>query len=268
MTVPSPYAAQLDRIPVVRRTVDLLGSRTAWWEYGPADAAQVVVVVHGFRGDHHGLEPVVAQLPGVRILSPDLPGFGDSTPLGDARHDIPGYAAWLRAFVDATGTRDATVLGHSFGSIVVAAALAGRAARSARDPREPHRGARARGPPGDPHAPRRALLPRRRPAARAGGLRPAAQPRHRARHERGHGEDARPRAPPLDQRPARPVLQRVQRPPRRARGVPRVGLLRREHLRRARARARAAGRCGARRHHARRGAAPAAGRCSRARGSR
>jgi pimeloyl-ACP methyl ester carboxylesterase len=124
MIVPSPYAAQLDRIPVVRRTVDLLGSRTAWWEYGPADADQVLVVVHGFRGDHHGLEPVVAQLPGVRILSPDLPGFGDSTPLRDARHDIVGYSAWLRAFVDATGARDATALGHSFGSIVVSAALA------------------------------------------------------------------------------------------------------------------------------------------------
>jgi len=124
MTVPSPYAAQLARLPVVRRTADLLGSRTAWWEYGDADADRVLVVVHGFRGDHHGLEPVVAQLPGVRILSPDLPGFGDSAPLADARHDIPGYAAWLRAFVDATGTRDATVLGHSFGSIVVTAALA------------------------------------------------------------------------------------------------------------------------------------------------
>ena len=124
MTVPSPYAAQLARLPVVRRTADLLGSRTAWWEYGDADADRVLVVVHGFRGDHHGLEPVVAQLPGVRILSPDLPGFGDSAPLADARHDIAGYAAWLRAFVDATGTRDATVLGHSFGSIVVTAALA------------------------------------------------------------------------------------------------------------------------------------------------
>ncbi|OUE09213.1 2-succinyl-6-hydroxy-2,4-cyclohexadiene-1-carboxylate synthase [Clavibacter michiganensis] len=124
MTVPSPYAAQLDRIPVVRRTVDLLGSSTAWWEYGPADAAEVLVVVHGFRGDHHGLEPVVAQLPEVRILSPDLPGFGDSTPLVDARHDIPGYSTWLRAFVESTATRDATVLGHSFGSIVVSAALA------------------------------------------------------------------------------------------------------------------------------------------------
>lgn len=124
MSVPSPYAAQLARLPVVRRTADLLGSRTAWWEYGDADADRVLVVVHGFRGDHHGLEPVVAQLPGVRILSPDLPGFGDSAPLADARHDIAGYAAWLRAFVDVTGTRDATVLGHSFGSIVVTAALA------------------------------------------------------------------------------------------------------------------------------------------------
>lgn len=104
----------------------MLGSQTRYWDYGPADAATTVVMVHGYRGDHHGLEPVVAQLEGLRIISPDLPGFGDSTPLTGYAHDIAGYTAWLTAFVDALGlARPPVILGHSFGSIVVSSAVAG-----------------------------------------------------------------------------------------------------------------------------------------------
>jgi len=72
--IASPYDEQLARIPVSEHRVDVDGTETAWWEYGPADAP-VLVLVHGFRGDHHGLEPVVAQLPGFRFISPDLPGL-------------------------------------------------------------------------------------------------------------------------------------------------------------------------------------------------
>ena len=75
--IASPYDEQLARIPVSEHRTDVDGTETAWWEYGRADAP-VLVLVHGFRGDHHGLEPVVAQLPGFRIVSPDLPGFGES----------------------------------------------------------------------------------------------------------------------------------------------------------------------------------------------
>jgi pimeloyl-ACP methyl ester carboxylesterase len=122
---PSPYAADLARIPVREHRTRVLGAETSWWEYGDADAP-VLVLVHGFRGDHHGLEPVVAHLPGFRIVSPDLPGFGASAPFTDRAHDIEGYAAWLRAFIDATGVDGPyTVLGHSFGSIVASAAVAG-----------------------------------------------------------------------------------------------------------------------------------------------
>ena len=95
----SPYAAQLARIPVREHRTTVLGTETAWWEYGRAEAP-VLVLVHGLRGDHHGLEPVVAQLPGFRIIVPDLPGFGESAPLGRP-HDIEGYTAWLAAFVGA-----------------------------------------------------------------------------------------------------------------------------------------------------------------------
>ena len=124
MSVASPYAAQLERIPVVERSVEVLGTETRLWEYGEASADTTIVLVHGFRGDHHGLEPVVAQLPGWHIISPDLPGFGSSAPL-EGRHDIDGYAAWLRAFITTLQLPGRVVLlGHSFGSIISVAALA------------------------------------------------------------------------------------------------------------------------------------------------
>lgn len=133
----SPYADALDRLPVRTAEVSILGGTTRYWDYGDPSAPTTLVLVHGFRGDHHGLEPVVAQLPGVRMISPDLPGFGASTPLTQAKHDIDGYARWLRAFVGSLGIDGRFVLlGHSFGSIVVSAALADEAAPDALHPHD------------------------------------------------------------------------------------------------------------------------------------
>lgn len=125
MPAPSPYADRLSRIPVERREAEVLGGRTAYWVYGPdGEDVPAIVAVHGFRGDHHGLEPVVAHLPGVRVIMPDLPGFGETAPLPGREHDVDAYAEWLRGFVAAVAP-GAIVLGHSFGSIVASAAVAG-----------------------------------------------------------------------------------------------------------------------------------------------
>jgi pimeloyl-ACP methyl ester carboxylesterase len=81
--------------------------------------------VHGYRGDHHGLEPVVAQLPGIRFISPDLPGFGLSTAMTEAPHSVDGYLRWLTGFARAARVpTGAVLLGHSFGSIVASHAVA------------------------------------------------------------------------------------------------------------------------------------------------
>ena len=124
MSVPSPYAERLSRIPVQRQEVEVRGGTTAYWIYGPDDAETTVIAVHGFRGEHHGLESVLAFLPELRVLAPDLPGFGESAPLPGRRHDLQEYAGWLADFAAATAP-GAVILGHSFGSIVSAAAVAG-----------------------------------------------------------------------------------------------------------------------------------------------
>ena len=124
MNTHSPYAAKLDRIPVERREVSVLGSTTRYWVYGPADATTTIVVTHGYRGEHHGLEPVIAQLPHIRWIGPDMPGFGESTPLTEVPHSIAGYAQWLTEFIDVLGlTGTAVTLGHSFGTIISSQAV-------------------------------------------------------------------------------------------------------------------------------------------------
>lgn len=125
MPVPTPHAAALARLPVRERELTVLGSRTRFWDFGPEDARDVLVLTHGYRGDHHGLEPVIALLDGIRIISPDLPGFGDSTPLTEAPHTIDGYGRWLGGFLEALELPVTPVLlGHSFGSIISSHAIA------------------------------------------------------------------------------------------------------------------------------------------------
>ena len=93
---------------------------TASWSYqgdGPT-----ILLIHGFRGDHHGLSAIAGALVGYQALIPDLPGYGKSAEFAD-EHNLDNYAAWLVDYVKALGT-DVIVAGHSFGSLVVAAAHA------------------------------------------------------------------------------------------------------------------------------------------------
>ncbi|MCQ2000687.1 alpha/beta fold hydrolase [Arthrobacter zhaoxinii] len=77
-----------------------------------------IFMVHGFRGDHHGLLRIVEALPRHRILVPDLPGFGSGGAL-PGRHDVPAYTGFVREALAALGLGpDTVLLGHSFGSII------------------------------------------------------------------------------------------------------------------------------------------------------
>lgn len=128
MPAPDFFASELAAIPTHAHRDSAGGVETAWWNYGPVTGPIDLVLVHGFRGDHHGLEPFVAKLgPQFRIVVPDVPGFGESNALAPAQDGQPrirAFAQWLQAFLDTVGADSTTtILGHSFGSIVVAAAF-------------------------------------------------------------------------------------------------------------------------------------------------
>lgn len=95
------------------------GKTVRYWEYNTA-RPKTIIFVHGFRGTHHGLELVAEQLADFRIIIPDLPGFGESDTLPDG-HTLEGYVAFLDEFKEAIEPgRPSILLGHSFGSILVA----------------------------------------------------------------------------------------------------------------------------------------------------
>lgn len=124
MPVVSPYAHKLAVIPTVEASVVVDGVTTHYWEYGDVSSPIQLVMIHGFRGDHHGLEPIVAELGAdVHVIIPDLPGFGISDALPSPA-DINSYAHWLSGFITTLNAESSVILGHSFGSIVVGASLA------------------------------------------------------------------------------------------------------------------------------------------------
>lgn len=103
-----------------KHTLKTRAGKTAYyWEYN-ADRKETIIFVHGFRGTHHGLELVAASLPEYRVVIPDLPGFGESETLPDG-HTLDSYVTFLDEFVSAIEpNQPALLMGHSFGSILVA----------------------------------------------------------------------------------------------------------------------------------------------------
>lgn len=81
---------------------------------------QTIIMIHGFRGTHHGLDLITKNLDDFTVIVPDLPGFGTGEPL--ETHDLPSYVTWLHDFIKAKKLKHPPLLlGHSFGSIICAA---------------------------------------------------------------------------------------------------------------------------------------------------
>lgn len=78
-----------------------------------------IILVHGLRGDHHGLQEIGEGLEakGYKVFIPDLPGYGDEVALED--QSLRGYADWLKSYIKSLNLKQPPiVIGHSMGSIV------------------------------------------------------------------------------------------------------------------------------------------------------
>ena len=105
-TMRSPHAFQFKQ------------STVQYWEYGDS-TLPTIIMIHGFRGTHHGLARIIEQLPQYHIIVPDLPGFGASDPFIDQSHTIASYQEFLQAFITNLKLSSPPILlGHSFGSII------------------------------------------------------------------------------------------------------------------------------------------------------
>lgn len=99
---------------------------TRYWFY-PSNkpASKTIVFIHGYRGNHRGLEAIAGGLEDFNIIIPDLPGFGESTPFA-GEHSLQNYANWLAGLISNLKLEKPIVLGHSFGTIICAKFAAGK----------------------------------------------------------------------------------------------------------------------------------------------
>ena len=132
-TEPSPGTPLIsDGLEARTRAAEVVldGTRVAYWSYEPlrvTPETRTILVIHGFRGDHHGLLRVADQLPEMRLIMPDLPGFGRSAAFAGAEHSVESYVRFVSDFIAALGLgTDTVLLGHSFGSIVASHYVAAR----------------------------------------------------------------------------------------------------------------------------------------------
>ncbi len=98
------------------REIVIDGRKAAYWE--GETSGPVVLLVHGFGGNHLGLADLAAALsPNFRVISVDLPGFGESAPM-DRVHSLQNYAKFLNQFCAKLELGRCDVVGHSFGASV------------------------------------------------------------------------------------------------------------------------------------------------------
>lgn len=83
-------------------------------------AQHTIILIHGFRGTHHGLGLIAKNLSDYNTIIPDLPGFAKGDTL--TKYDLDSYVEWLAQFIKDQKLKETPILlGHSFGSIVSAA---------------------------------------------------------------------------------------------------------------------------------------------------
>jgi pimeloyl-ACP methyl ester carboxylesterase len=85
-----------------------------------------LLLIHGIRGTHHGLEAIVGALPSYECVVPDLPAFGRSEPFS-GEHDLAALHGWLGELIDRY--KPDAIVAHSYGTLLVSGAPAAASIR-------------------------------------------------------------------------------------------------------------------------------------------
>ncbi|WP_454732417.1 MULTISPECIES: alpha/beta fold hydrolase [Cupriavidus] len=105
------------------RWVQVMGTLVHYTDEGAPDG-EPLLLIHGFGASLHtwqGVLPALSQR--YRVLRVDLPPFGLTGPLRDARGriatmDVDMYRRFIDAFCQAIGLRRASVIGNSLGGLI------------------------------------------------------------------------------------------------------------------------------------------------------
>ncbi|MFF0863713.1 alpha/beta fold hydrolase [Nonomuraea sp. NPDC003560] len=96
------------------RRVLVQGLSTVYFEAGEGSA---VLLLHGSATSPRDWERIARELGSThRVLALALPGYGDTSPLGDVRP--AAVASFVASFLDRLGVEEVIMVGHSYGGLV------------------------------------------------------------------------------------------------------------------------------------------------------
>jgi pimeloyl-ACP methyl ester carboxylesterase len=108
------------------QALDLPGGRVTWREVGQGPA---LLLLHGIGGHSGCWAHQLGSLSAChRVIAWDAPGYGGSSPLGEATPTVDGFVDRLANWIDAIGVTAWSGIGHSLGAIFLAALAARRGA--------------------------------------------------------------------------------------------------------------------------------------------
>jgi pimeloyl-ACP methyl ester carboxylesterase len=104
-----------------RRQISILGKTISWREAGSGDC---LVLVHGVGGSSGSWARQFAAFSNnYRVIAWDAPGYGQSDPIGQGNPSARDYSEMLTGSLQELGVERPHMVGHSLGSIMVAAAI-------------------------------------------------------------------------------------------------------------------------------------------------
>lgn len=99
--------------------IEVEGARIEYLAGGNGDP---LILLHGFGADKDNWTRIAKYLaPHVRIIAPDLPGFGETDLPRDNDFTIHSQVEWVRAFIQALGIKSHHLGGSSMGGAIAGA---------------------------------------------------------------------------------------------------------------------------------------------------
>ncbi len=100
--------------------IEINGLKTHFVTYGEGN--EVMIFLHGWGGNAKSFEkiiPLMQEKLQMKIIVPDLPGFGESENPDEDGWTTHQYEKWLEGFLEALQIKQAYFYGHSFGCRVL-----------------------------------------------------------------------------------------------------------------------------------------------------
>jgi len=98
-----------------KKNIITINNRKIFYLDNGSPSQKIIVLLHGFPGNHMGLIDLAEYINDYRIIIPDLPACGSSESL-EGKHNLKSYSNWLNSFLDSLSLDEVIIVGHSFGS--------------------------------------------------------------------------------------------------------------------------------------------------------